>query len=123
MPQHLDLGHDGERVAEHYLLAQNYRILERNIRLGRDEIDIIAYDRTRQMIVFVEVKTRTITSDAYPIHRAVNFRKRRCLQRAIAKWVRSKRYEGPGRTDVLCIRGSKVEQHLVDIGSDFGLCT
>lgn len=57
MAQHNDLGLRGEVLAEDYLRKRGYLILERNWRHGRHEIDIIA--STEDLIVFVEVKTRS----------------------------------------------------------------
>jgi|JI10StandDraft_1071094.scaffolds.fasta_scaffold738792_1 putative endonuclease len=64
-PKNLKIGAFGEEVACRYLRAKGYKILERNftntegIRLG--EIDIIALYKGK--IVFVEVKTRTVTKN------------------------------------------------------------
>lgn len=46
----------GEELAVDFLLKKGYRILERNYRFERGEIDIIAEDNNT--LVFVEVKTR-----------------------------------------------------------------
>ncbi len=51
------IGDIGEDAAVKFLKKKGYRILERNFRAGRNEIDIIA--RYGRDIVFVEVKTRT----------------------------------------------------------------
>lgn len=53
---HIDAGRIGEEIAERYLILAGYRIIERNYRAGRLEIDIIA--RRRECLVFAEVKTR-----------------------------------------------------------------
>jgi putative endonuclease len=50
------LGAWGESVAAHSLEAQGYRILARNWRCARGEIDLIA--QAGAELVFVEVKTR-----------------------------------------------------------------
>jgi putative endonuclease len=50
------LGRFGERVAAHHLEAQGYRILHRNWRCARGEIDLVA--QAGETLVFVEVKTR-----------------------------------------------------------------
>src|SRR2546427_10569892 len=50
------LGKEGERVAAQFLEARGYRILERNYRTRRGEIDLIAEDG--RILVFVEVKVR-----------------------------------------------------------------
>jgi len=50
------LGDFGERVAAHRLEAMGLRIIGRNVRSGRAEIDIVAEDGDD--VVFVEVRTR-----------------------------------------------------------------
>ena len=51
------IGDLGEALAMQHLLSQGYRILETNWRFSRAEIDIIA--RLNDMLIFVEVKTRS----------------------------------------------------------------
>ncbi|HOZ48751.1 MAG TPA: YraN family protein [Candidatus Hydrogenedentes bacterium] len=51
-----DLWHRGEDAVARYLRARGYRILGRNVKLSRYEVDIIA--RKRDITAFVEVKTR-----------------------------------------------------------------
>jgi putative endonuclease len=51
------LGESGEDSAVRYLKKKGYDILDRNIRIGRGELDIIASEN--DLIVFVEVKTRS----------------------------------------------------------------
>ncbi len=120
MCSHFDIGDQGEDIAVAYLLAHGYRIMERNVRFGKDELDIIAYDQTHAMVVFVEVKSRAKTeSRAYPVLGAVDKAKRRCLRRAVAKWTVKHQYHGPGRTDVICVAAGRVVRHLMNLGSDF----
>lgn len=52
-----DLGHTGEDSATAYLSQKGYKILQRNWKAGKHEIDIIA--ETADFIVFTEVKTRS----------------------------------------------------------------
>jgi len=47
-------GRLGEKRAERYLIRRGYQILERNARLGRGELDIVA--RRDDLIIFIEVK-------------------------------------------------------------------
>ena len=49
-------GEKGEKLAAGYLRRRGYRILERNYQTRFGEIDLIA--RKRDVLVFVEVKTR-----------------------------------------------------------------
>jgi putative endonuclease len=52
-----ELGHRGERMAEVYLQQKGLRIVERNYRTARGEIDLVAWDG--DVLVFVEVRTRS----------------------------------------------------------------
>ena len=56
MASHNDLGLEGEDLAAKHLVKSGYKILERNRRFGKEEIDIIA--RLADDLVIVEVKTR-----------------------------------------------------------------
>ncbi len=51
-----DLGKKGETIAADHLVGEGYKILERNYTTSRGEIDIIAEDKTGEL-VFIEVKT------------------------------------------------------------------
>lgn len=50
------LGRRGEQIAAAYLSAQDYTIIARNLKVGREELDIIT--RKNGWVVFAEVKTR-----------------------------------------------------------------
>ncbi len=63
------LGKKGEDTAVRYLEKMNYKILKRNYRNRRGEIDIIAYFSS--VIVIIEVKARSSNKFGYPID-AVN---------------------------------------------------
>jgi putative endonuclease len=51
------LGRDGEALAATFLERRGYRIVARNLRIARGEIDLIAYDGA--VLVFIEVKGRS----------------------------------------------------------------
>lgn len=68
------LGERGEDLAAKHLRRAKYRILGRNIRAGRNEIDIIA--QTGDTVVFVEVRTRA-EIDPVPPEDTVNREKQR----------------------------------------------
>jgi putative endonuclease len=52
------LGGAGERRAARWLRQHGYRILERNLRRGHDEADLLALDPDGRTVVLVEVKTQ-----------------------------------------------------------------
>ncbi len=73
------LGQKGELIAASFLQRKGYTILWRNFFCRGGEIDIVAYEKKR--VVIVEVKTRS--SDAYGWgEEAVTHTKRRTLYRA-----------------------------------------
>ncbi len=52
-------GRKGELLCKSYLVNKGYVILDLNYRNKIGEIDIIAFDKKKQILAFVEVKTRT----------------------------------------------------------------
>jgi putative endonuclease len=78
------LGQHGEDLAAEYLVAQGYRILERNWRCNAGEIDILAVDG--EALVVCEVKTRRTTLYGSPLE-AVTGRKARRLRGLAARWL------------------------------------
>lgn len=114
------LGVKGEQIAVDFLRKQGFEIRGTNVRFGRDELDIIAFDPTEKMMVFFEVKTRSTNNERYPIRLAVDRRKRRCLQRAIHAWCIEQNYDGPGRIDILCVSKGRIADHIKELESVFG---
>lgn len=74
MTSHIEKGRTGESIAVKYLINKDYYILEKNFRIKTGEIDIIALKD--DILVFVEVKTRTSTNYGYA-YEAVNKKKQR----------------------------------------------
>jgi putative endonuclease len=88
MPDRRAIGIDGEQRALAFLRKQGYAILETNYRSKSGEIDIIA--RKKDLIAFVEVKTRLSARYGYP-EEAVNRRKARRIIRTAQHYLASKR--------------------------------
>lgn len=115
MMKNLQVGAQGEQIAVTYLQSSNFKIYDRNVRLGHDEIDIIAYDQTERTLVFVEVKTRAkYDPDFLPLLN-ITLRKKRALKRAAWKWMQEKEYDAPWRIDVVLVIGSNIYQHVRQI--------
>ncbi len=74
MLDNITKGKSGEELAKDYLISKGYRILATNYRNRIGEIDIIAMDK--DILVFIEVKTRTSISYGYAFE-AVDTRKQR----------------------------------------------
>ena len=74
------LGQQGEDAAVRALKKAGYTILERNVHLGRYEIDIIA--REGDTIAFVEVKTRRVVGDFQPEDNVTDRKQRHVIRAA-----------------------------------------
>ena len=82
-------GERGERVACAYLEKQGLRIIERNARARRGEIDIVASEG--DTLVFVEVKSRTGRAGAELTGlERIDGRKRTALRRACDSYRKSR---------------------------------
>jgi len=84
------LGREGETRAARFLEARGYRIVARNVRAARVEIDLIA--GRGPVLVFVEVKSRRATGpDGFGGHtqaaEAVDLRKQARLRRGARAWL------------------------------------
>lgn len=80
-----ELGALGEALAARHLEAKGFRIVARNARIARVEIDLIA--QRGSLLVFVEVKTRGSRSAGSP-EAAVDARKLARLRRGASAWLR-----------------------------------
>lgn len=87
------LGHEGETRAAEFLQQQGYRIVARNVRADRVEIDLVA--RRGPLIIFIEVKTRR--SDRFgSAAEAVDQRKQHRLRRGAQAWLARRPEEARG---------------------------
>ncbi|MBN1299604.1 MAG: YraN family protein [Melioribacteraceae bacterium] len=59
-------GNEGENIAADLLKKKNYKIIKRNYRSGKGEVDIIAQDG--DTLVFVEVKSRRNLEYGMPVY-------------------------------------------------------
>ncbi len=86
--ERLRRGAQAERFVARHLEAQGYRILARNVRLGRWEIDLVARS-PRGLLVFCEVRARSRRTARPLVHPAetVTEAKRRNLRAAAAAWI------------------------------------
>lgn len=76
----MNRGQFGEHVAENFLREKNYHILAHNWRSGKSEIDLIAMEE--DILVFVEVKTRSSAGYVSGYAAATKSRKKTALRRA-----------------------------------------
>jgi putative endonuclease len=117
--ERLSLGKKGEELAIAQLRALKYKIIERNFKCALGEIDIIA--REKDMLVFVEVKTRR-TKDFGGPAAAVNQRKQRQLSRVALTYLNLKKLvEMPARFDVVAVELIPPAPHIEIIRNAFDL--
>lgn len=98
--EHLRTGQLGENHAAAYLRAQGYAVLRQNYRFKRAEIDIIA--QKENLLVFVEVKTRSTDRYGYP-EEAVNTRKEELLLGAAEEFILAQEWEQEIRFDIISV--------------------
>ncbi len=103
----------GEALAVCHVLGRGMTVLGRNVRLGKDEIDIVAFDPLDRCVAFVEVKMRT-NGEFY--HPSLNMTrvKRKHMIRAARRWVHAHGYDGGYRLDAAYVSDSRVE-YVVDL--------
>lgn len=114
MAEHNSLGKIGEDFAVNYLSEKGYKILERNYRFKRSEIDIIA--QFKNLLIAVEVKTRSRIDLGLPQDFLKPTQIKRMV-RAMDHFMDKNNREEEVRFDVLAIyvHGNKMElEHLED---------
>ena len=84
MKNNKDLGNNGEKIACLFLETKGYKIIEKNYRGNRKEIDIIA--EKDGYIIFVEVKTRSSVNFGTPSE-SVNITKQTHIISAAKKFL------------------------------------
>jgi len=104
MPSTKDIGDRGEDLAAEFLKNEGYRVLERNYRFERNEVDLVCLDPDKGgELVFVEVKTRS-GSGFGPPEASVTDEKKRSLIEVSRAYLHERQLEGaPSRFDVVGI--------------------
>lgn len=100
MAHHNDLGKRGEVLAANLLLEKGYKILEKNYRFLKAEVDIIA--QKENTLVAVEVKTRTSNYFGRP-EDSINQKKIKLLTEAVDNYVVKRDLDLEVRFDVISI--------------------
>ncbi len=97
-------GRLGEDAAAAFLRERGWKMVVRNWRHGRDELDLVAWDG--EVLAFVEVRTRAAHSPVQGYHSVTN-RKKHALARAVRAYLRGLR-EKPAhfRFDIVEVRVS-----------------
>ena len=102
-------GSAGEDAAGAYLMRRGWTILDRNVRRGRGEIDIVA--RRKDTVAFVEVKRRSGLNYGRPAE-AVNREKQMRIAHAAALYMQENNLsDSKIRFDVIEILPGEI-QHI-----------
>nr|WP_307985479.1 YraN family protein [uncultured Prevotella sp.] len=104
MAEHNDLGKWGEDEAALYYEDRGYEILERDWKVGKRDIDLIALTEDKDTLVFVEVKTRQ-NSDLQEPEEAVDVKKMRNLAIAANAYVKLHGLDMDVRFDIISVIG------------------
>lgn len=99
------LGKVGEKLVAEYLTGRGYVILKRNFVTPFGEADIVAEDKERGEIAFVEVKTRTSDGYGSPAE-AVDYKKRERYKKIAAYYWAQTGKEPNARFDVAEVSSS-----------------
>jgi putative endonuclease len=84
LPTTAEIGAYGERVAAAFLRRNGYRVLYRNYRTIRGEIDLVC--RSANVLVFVEVRTRAHDDFGRPAE-SIDAAKRDALRHAASRYL------------------------------------
>jgi putative endonuclease len=113
---HLELGVAGEHFAAEHIESIGWRIIARNVRVGRGELDIIAVDGDE--LVIVEVRTRRIGYIS-PSETTVGPNKLKSILKTARKYVeRILSYDGNWRIDIAAVTVDKNGAYSIEMFSD-----
>ncbi|MBC8316434.1 MAG: YraN family protein [Desulfobulbaceae bacterium] len=108
--QRLSLGKKGEKEARVFLEKSGYKIVASNYRTRSGEIDLIARDR--EVLVFVEVKTRSNTMFGSALE-AITPRKQRQISKVAAEYLARYGFtDSPARFDVVAVTIEHSSPHV-----------
>jgi putative endonuclease len=110
MAESHNLGQKGEDLAADHLKKAGFKMLFRNWKWGKHEIDIIA--ENKDLILFVEVKTRSEDYQMHPVT-AITIAKQKSIIYAADGYLQRFNINKESRFDVITII-KKGESYLID---------
>jgi putative endonuclease len=116
----ISIGRFGEEIAGSYLMEKGYRVLERNWRYQKGELDLICLSGKK--IIFVEVKTRSEDGQGHAMESLGHHQKIKLLRTANHYLCKSGLWEKECRFDFVCVTlGSEVKIDHVKNAIEFSL--
>lgn len=114
----INVGKLGEEIAEAFLTARGFRILERNFRCKGGEVDLITRDPGDKSLIFVEVKARRSLSYGVPQLAVTPFKQRQISKAALTWLSKNRMHDTNARFDVIAIlldsKGTHKIEHIVN---------
>lgn len=111
MSKNQDIGNQGEDIAVAFLLEKGYKILERNWRFSKAEIDIICTKDDH--LIFIEIKTRSYTYFGEPAE-FVTSKKEELMIDAANGYMTKTGYEWKIRFDIISVILDKNGKHEIE---------
>ena len=96
-----DLGKKGETIAADFLKNKGYKIIQLNFQNKLGQIDIIARDKN--VVCFVEVKTRSSLRFSSPQESITKIKQNRITRTALSFLKNNHLMNVPARFDVVCV--------------------
>lgn len=112
-------GRHGEELAVRHLRRKGYKIIERNFRTRRGEIDIIA--RHRGVLVFIEVKARKSMRYGDPKFAVTKDKQRKISMVALEYLKQHDGLQTRARFDVVTVQSSEDAPKIEVIANAFEL--
>ena len=117
----VEIGRFGEDAAIRFLTKNRYKIVARNLHISHNEIDAIATLKKQKIIVFVEIKARSVEKDMYspfgtPASAVTKEKQQRTLNAARGFLKdNTKFYDFQPRFDVVEVYLSKEDMQVIKI--------
>jgi putative endonuclease len=101
MTDKIETGGMGEKLAAEFLMEKGFKVVARNYRWRKSEIDLIV--QREDWLIFVEVKTRS--SDAWGEPESfVNDLQRRMIYQAAEEYIFATDWQGNIRFDIVSVK-------------------
>ncbi len=113
MAKHNELGKQGENLAAGFLEAKGYQILDKNYRFQRAEVDLVALRLDPAEVVFVEVKTRSNTTESFPEESITPQKKKQIFKVADSYLYEKQLFTVPVRFDIISVSMDNPDHPLI----------
>jgi len=107
MTDKIETGSIGEKLAAEFLEEQGFKVVARNFRWKRAEIDLIV--QREEWLIFVEVKTRNSNSFGEP-ESFVSDYQRMLIYDAAEEYIFSTDWQGHIRFDIVSVKPGKIPE-------------